>query len=359
MCVIIVLPSNTIIDKTQLTNAVHNNWHGFGLILKDGNGRIQVIKEFSEDGTDPEKVWKLLEDNKDIERFLHLRHSTKGTIDESNVQPFNIYNSSSRQVWFAHNGTLTSFGGAWNSKDGKSDTLDFCDKILSPALLHWNGKSGPADYNSEDFYKLIIDKHWTGGSTGLFVSNDLDFMCIGNSWSTYKNPVTKEDTKILVSNTLYFDRIQRGPTFLKLEAEKKKEEEQKRKEALKDSPFLDNNHGGGNSQSFHTINYTPALFNKDLRIIKAINDVLDTWDINDPERLANVTEATYDEIHDVLLGMDEWTITALFHCFIEQLSELKKENNKLKISKDKAEKRIREFNTNLKNKNGVKDGKAA
>ena len=87
MCVIIVMPPNAQINKDHLFNSVYNNWHSYGLILKDQNSKLQVLKDCPEGGNGPELIWKLLENNKDVERILHLRHNTRGATNMMNAQP--------------------------------------------------------------------------------------------------------------------------------------------------------------------------------------------------------------------------------------------------------------------------------
>lgn len=355
MCVIITLEPGASINKDHLWNAVRNNWHGYGLILKDGNNKLQVIKKFYKDGTDPEEVWKLLEDNKDIFRFLHLRHATKGAQDETNLHPFNVYESDSRQIYFAHNGTLSSFGGSYNNTDGLSDTADFCQKILRPGLLRWSGAEGKADYTDEEFYRLIMEKHWTSGSTGLFVSNDLESVRIGSGWSEYKHPNDSSSGLVWTSNTSYFDRVQRGPYFQMLEQAKKEEEKKRRQEALANGSYGSfpeyNGYSeyGGYSNSNQATKWNANKASKDPKIIKAINDIVDTWDFDDPQTVLSLRNATYEELHETLAEMDEWSRTAVFDCLIDTFYTLYKEVADLRRAKKGAEKRLREISGEKKN----------
>lgn len=324
MCVIITLAENATINKEQFFNAVYNNWHGYGLILKDSNNRLQLIKKYSSDteGTDPEELWKLLEDNKDCTRYLHLRHATKGGITQENIQPFEVYHSNNRQVFFMHNGTLHSFGVLNTSGDGKSDTRDFCEKILAPALLRWTGNSGKADYTDELFYSLIMDKHWTGGSTGLFVSNDLEPKRIGSGWSEYKHPDESSSGEVWTSNTTYYNRVQRGPMFQKLEQERKAKEEEERKASLinNGSPFREEN---GTTTNIlmgpgHVDKWSPSNCAKSPRVLKALNTVLDNWDLDDPRQVSRLAFLTTEELTSYVMDQsDPFTLV----CFIEVLSK--------------------------------------
>jgi len=329
VCVILHLSAGATINKRQLYNAVHNNWHGFGLVLKDQNNRIQLTKGFRENGTDPEEIWKLLEDNKDIERYLHVRHSTRGAPDDTNVQPFEVYNSNERQIFFMHNGTLSSFGGAWNNDQGKSDTLEFCEKILSPALLRWSGANGKADYTDEEFFRLVMEKQWSSGSTGLFVSNDLEPRRIGAGWSEYKHPDDTSSGTVWTSNTSYFDRVQRGPEFQRLEAIKKAEEEKKKEEMNSLVPFDQTNAktrssimqewgGGPNGHTTTTevLKFNASNLAKSPKVLKALSDIVNTWDFENPEDLQKLRFVAYDEWINFIDSEGEWAVAA----FIEHLT---------------------------------------
>ncbi|PZQ46785.1 MAG: hypothetical protein DI556_19340 [Rhodovulum sulfidophilum] len=378
MCVIITLAPGASINKDQLFNAVYNNWHGFGLLLKDGNNRLELIKEFDPDGTNPERVWKLLEDNKDCYRYLHVRHSTKGATDETNVQPFEIYNSSSRQVYFMHNGTLTGFGGTTSygqTPSGKSDTAEFCEKILAPALLRWSGENGKADYNDELFVKLVVEKQWTYSSTGLFVSNDMEMRRIGNGWSQYKHPDESSEGEVWTSNTSYYDRVQRGPMFQKIEAAKRAAEqaakEAAQQEAAKDKKEVSNR---GSSALYDDLNdeipfsggtsYNPMGFtmgaggvkewsqsncNKSAKVLNAVRDVINRWDLDDPDNLANLRNVTYDEWLAIVDDENEFTIAALLEHLSDEFYKLHLTHRVLVHKNKKAENRIKEFRTGKSN----------
>lgn len=377
MCVIFALGAGATINKTQLFNAVYNNWHGYGLILKDETGRLQVLRGFDENGTDPEVVWKLLEDNKDIERHLHVRHSTKGAEDESNVQPFGVYSSNTRDVFFMHNGTLYPFGS--NNSTGKSDTLEFCEKILTPSLLRWDGTNGKGDYTDEEFYRLIMEKHWNNTSMGLLVSNDLPYVRIGSGWSQYKHPDETSEGEVFVSNTSYFDKVQRGPRFLVLEelrrereaAEKSKQEREKAAKKDENSGVVEDDqerrflagygddewpgygyphHGASNSNSNPSKfleagikEWSPSAVAKSPKVLKAIADITNRWDFEDPDEVRNLNAVTYDEWVDFLDDESPFLVAA----FIEELCGQVAKNNLmvrfLKKKQERAEKKIIEL----------------
>lgn len=341
MCVILQLSPGASIKKDHLFNACYNNWHGYGLVLVDGNKKAQLIKKFDEKGNDPEEIWKLLEDNKDIERYLHVRYSTKGATDESNTQPFQVYNSNKRQVWFMHNGTLSSFGGSYTSATGKSDTLDFCEKILIPSLQKWVTIDGVADYTDKAYLDLVVDKQWVSHSMGLFVSNDLPAQRIGNGWSEYKHTDEESSGEVWVSNTTYFDKVSRGPMFQKFEAIRKAKEEEERKTALANAPFQEPFVSSGSTAKNTEEVKTWAHGNtRSQKIIKAITDICDTWNLDDARIVSKLSYIAYDEWVAFIEQEGEFAIAALLEKMCEHVNVLTIRENFLERKLKKAEKTI-------------------
>lgn len=341
MCVIIHFEPNAEMNKNHLFNAVYNNWNGFGLVLKDANGHLEVIKEYDSNGNDPERIWKLLEDNKDVERFLHVRFTTKGASNEENTQPFEVFNSSKRRVIFMHNGTLHSFGSTYNHQHGvsnsKSDTLDFCEKILSPALLRWTGENGKADYTDPEFFKLVIDKQWTSGSKGLFVSNDLRPLRIGpendSNWRLYDKET--DGPKIWVSNNDYFYEVKRGP-----EHERRQKEEQARKEAEKKSVQTFQGDNSNTSNTSGIKEFRPENLNKDPDILRAINTIMDKFDFDNDLDLANLENLTYNEWDDFVRLECPWTLAAFLELFAQRYATLYRKYQREALTKQRATLRL-------------------
>lgn len=347
MCVIIAMAAGSTINKRQLFNAVYNNWQGFGIVLKDQNNRMEVIRKFDPNGTDPEEVWKILEDNKDIERILHVRYCTKGAADEANTQPFEVFNSEKRRVFFFHNGTLPSYG-ANTSGMGKSDTLEFSEKVLQPALLRWTGEKGKADYTDEAFVSLILDKHWTSTSRGLLYSNDLDPLRMGNNWSEYKHPDDSSEGLIYVSTTDYFDRIQRGPMFQKLEEARKAKEAQEAAERAKTNgaivPF-----SSPSSSSSDIVKIWGNNNSKSPKVIKAVQDIINTWDLDDPAKIAKLRFVAYDEWLAVIETEGEYTAAAIIEVFAKHIGDLSVKNAGLIRKQKNAEQRIIDLQKKVRN----------
>lgn len=242
MCNIVMLGEGVSIPYPKFENMVHNNPHGFGLILKDKkNKKLQVIRRCPPAGNDPKEIYDLLEDNKDIERYLHVRWRTDGPIDIDNTHPFPAYISDTRQVYFMHNGVLNDYKPSqgrvtWmngvktqeEEAENTSDSKKFNDEFLAPYLLTSSGANGKADINDPIFHK-IIHKFWgNGDSKGLLICNDLESVQINTSkW----HELDLGGGKFWSSNNTYFDNLIRGPVYE--EKKKKREEEEARQRASK------------------------------------------------------------------------------------------------------------------------------
>src|SRR5688572_30033913 len=107
MCKIVRLLPGQMLTDEQLFNAVYNNWHSYGVVIKDGKKGMDIIRNVPESGeTDPKDVWKILKDSMNYERILHVRHNTAGSNDVKNCHPFDVLYlpKKKRQIVFAHNG---------------------------------------------------------------------------------------------------------------------------------------------------------------------------------------------------------------------------------------------------------------
>lgn len=225
MCVIMVCKPGIIPPYDKFKNAVLNNPHGWGLIMK-ANGRLEVKRGFDEKGTDPEALYKLMDDNKDIERVLHVRWATEGDKNEENTHPFPVFSSNTRDIFFMHNGTLTSYrppAGITVNDDlyGASDSRRFAETKLGPLLLHLRGQNGNADY-SDPLVREVLAKYWEGVSKGILVANDLENMYFNpTAWTEikYEEEVEVEGEKINLtkewksSNNDYYNTLSRGPVY--------------------------------------------------------------------------------------------------------------------------------------------------
>lgn len=226
MCAIIYLKSGQMPPLEMLSNAVYNNWHSYGLVVRK-NKKLQVTKKVPETEVDPAEVFKLLQDNIESERFLHLRHNTAGATSEENAHPMTVYKGKNRQVEFMHNGTMhlyksrkTVNGVTSDDDDGPSDTRNFADRVLIPYLSAFDAGNGKGDISSGLFQELV-KRFWpTSDNRGVLISSDQPPLFI-DTW----HEVGPEGSKFKASNNLYFDKVTRGPEYtrrsLREEAQKK------------------------------------------------------------------------------------------------------------------------------------------
>lgn len=364
-----VLPPKAMINKSHFYNACYNNWHGYGIIIKKPK-KFEVVKQFKAEGNDPDEIWDIVNDNKDHERIVHVRYSTRGATDETNTQPFEVFNNGTRRVMFMHNGTLNGFG-EWNQSvsGGKSDTNAFCETVLSKSLRKWSSdENGLGDYTDPDFIKLVVDKQWTMNSRGIFVSNDLPNMMIGNrgytGWQLYKHPDASTHGEIWVSNDEYFDKLTRGPKFDEQEKIKKAAEEARRQAERDNAPFQ----GGSSRTSSETSSEIAGItiFKKETAtneaVLTAINDIIDTWDLNDPKDVSKLRFIAYEEWVGFLeeqKNNSDFVSAAIIQQFADHICKLTMKVRSLELRHNKASQRVEELRKQLDAIEGDKNGSAA
>lgn len=320
MCNIVALSAGVSIPYDRLETCVYNNPDGFGLILKDKkNKKLQIIRRCHEDGNDPKEIFELLEDNKDIERFLHLRWRTEGPIDIENTHPFPAYISDKRQVYFMHNGSLTDFRpkttweGNVKTEEGVSDSKKFNDEFLSPFLLTHSGENGKADIHDPLFSK-IIEKFWSMNSKGLLVCNDLDFALINpKEWKK----LDFGGGEFLSSNNTYWDKLTRGPVY---EARKKEEEERKRTQTSRQ--FQGNSVGRGITHLRDVTLKPKEVLTEDL------TNIFEDYDLWTDEGTAALCNLTAIELED-LCKRDAGTAAALLVHLTSNFDELYKRKERM------------------------------
>lgn len=241
MCKIIHLQPGITPTFEMIQMATWNNPHGYGLILKDKEAKkLQLIKSGKDsitNGNDPKEVYDLLREHDDLERFLHLRWKTEGDISEDNIQPFPVYHSKARDVFFMHNGTLYDYRPpsptvsylngvrqeTKSERSGWSDTRVFAEDFLSPLLARFKGEDGPADINDPVFQKLL-NKFWGHAqhNRGILISSDQEPYYINRpNWTEKK---LDNGQTFMASNDSYFTSLTRGFEFDRREKEKKEQE---------------------------------------------------------------------------------------------------------------------------------------
>lgn len=365
MCVILHFLPGSMIPKEQFFNAVYNNPDGWGLILKDGNNKIQVLRDCPDGGNDPEVLWQLIEKNKDIDRVLHVRHATKGGTNLENCHPFEAYISDSRQVYFMHNGTLSSFGAGYTSygngygriqgvpeKSGKSDSLDFCEKILIPALQHISTpENGRGDYHSDMFKKLILEKNWSHGSKGLLFSNDMEPLYHGAGWEEFDKDSTET---VFVSNKDYFKEVKRGPFFEKKKAEEARFQEAQRQAEAKEragrQALISSTSGisGADSNQSDVMIFSEERLLKSVTIVRALGGMFLDADLNTLSGCAKLAGVDLFEWESLLKEEEPYYIATILSQLSDQLHIANMKNIELMEDNKRYQASLKTLNLKVK-----------
>lgn len=349
MCVIIALEPGQMIPYANLANACFNNWHSYGLVTLDVNCQdhlydMQVIRKVPENGeVNPDEVYNLLNEKKDLRRILHLRHNTAGATTLENTHPFEVYNDeeTGRRVVFMHNGTLYDYKSKKldptlnkmvDDNTGPSDTANFVEEVLKP-YTDIDFGDGFGDIEN-DLYQRIITKFWPAtGNRGILISNDNPVFFLGD-WKD----VTFGDQKILCSNNDYFYSVTRGPEHTRrlvrqAEANKKAAEangkapEKAQSVGENDNPYVLLKTFTEKIKSLHPAHNLP------LSMKNLIGDI-DLWD---REKAAPALGyMTRDEIRELLKGGEEYVVAIIDYIFTDYGS-LYEEYQELEEKKYKAE----------------------
>lgn len=133
MCLIVVREPNIELPFDRLETAVKNNPDGWGYVIPD-RGQMEIRRFYSGEDTDPDKVAKFLEDNKEQKVYLHLRYATAGAKSKENVHPFPVLTKRKHgaQIMVMHNGTYSNYKPEAGGTD--SDTKRFTEQVLTPIL---------------------------------------------------------------------------------------------------------------------------------------------------------------------------------------------------------------------------------
>lgn len=343
MCVIFQLRPGYTLPKKLLDNAVNNNPHGYGIIIKRDN-KLEVIKDTPENGNDPDVIYKILKDNEDAERFVHVRWRTAGTISEDNTQPFKVYaDEFGREIWFAHNGTLNEYAtrtyvnGVHQQNDGDSDSKKFAENVLIKYLPKLKGDAGIADIQDRAIQDLL-DKYWSNSysNKGILICSDLDPYYFGLvNWKTInvKEVIDGKEvhSSFFASNDDYFERMKRGPLFEKLEQERKKREEE---EKAKNSPWAAI--GGASSKD----SPFSSGFLKKYGVSDKAKELLEDFDFYDPDHYVGLSNLTYHEIKNVFdnLNSDDRASVALYITHFLKNERIKSDEASSKL--ERAQKKI-------------------
>jgi len=347
MCVILWLQPGYTPPFAMIQNAVWNNPHGYGVLLKE-NKKIQCIRDLPEDENDPDVIYKILKDNEDVERLVHLRWRTEGAVSMDNVQPFSVFKSNKRDIWFAHNGTLNEYAppkvtqgyqhnvhrpfGDLDTEESKlwSDSRRYCEFTLKPLLEVVHGAKGFADYTDPRVEKMIRKSFITNMSRGVLFSADLPPMLMGD-WKD----ITEGENTFKTSNDTYFARLIRGKVWEAQETERKKKEDEERarkREVATEVPWTDGE---------EIVQISSNLFSKRYRLSKELSDIMADWKIYEEEGKRALCNLTHIELEDLVKKITE----AELHFFMFHLTGIIKEQYE----------RIDELTKNLNALQGVED----
>lgn len=168
MCVIINREANIEIPFDKIRSACHVNPHGFGLMFAE-DGKLNIIREFSDKGNDPEKVARLLEDYKAHRLSLHLRYQTVGDKSLDNCHPYIVATQEQDQVdlAFMHNGTLSEFK---RQDSTMSDSYHFGQELIRPLFERFAAFDSPETVLWDPLFHAILSKY----CGGLSVFNLMD-----------------------------------------------------------------------------------------------------------------------------------------------------------------------------------------
>lgn len=342
MCNIVVLKAGVSIPMAKFENMVWNNPHGFGLILKDKKaGRLDIIRRCHEKGNDPQEIYELLQDNIDMERYLHVRWRTDGPINMENTHPFTSYYSDKRQVYFMHNGVLNDFkpksksvthvNGVRVEEPGEevSDSKKFNDEFLSQFLLRLQGEHGSADI-TDPFFKMVTHKYWSQASRGILICNDLDPVLINEKdWKK----MDLGGGEFLSSNDSYFNTLSRGYVYEERKKAKEKEDAANKRSRFPQGDEVRRGYNGGIITDLADITLKPKEF-----ISSALSDTFEDYNIWTEEGMASLSQISELDMQEFVKKSPEQAVSLLIvltSYFNDLLIKHKKTENHLKELKKK------------------------
>jgi hypothetical protein len=356
MCKILVLQPDVMPLKDNLANAVYNNPHGYGLILKDKkkNKIVNVIRDCPSEN-DPEVIYKLLDDNKKYERFLHLRWKTEGEISLANTQPFKVFERDGREIWFMHNGTLHTWSRpaaglnlTWDIEAGRyrpaneitddslkeaSDSRRYAELELVPFLSRLMVNADLHDPVIQE----ILKRSWNNNaSRGLLIANDqAPLFFSANSWKTIKGEGEKA---FFASNDDYFDKVIRGP-----EKERREEEDRKKREADNKTslPVV--------VRANESLKVTCPSFRKIYGLGPKARDLFTDWSLWSPDGFVALANLSENELVEIVKGIDsEKDMAYLLLTLTGLLKSTGDDNIKLTEKNERASKYIEELTKKIK-----------
>lgn len=129
MCVIVHQPAETEFEKETFDKLWKRNDDGGGFAFINGRNQVQTFKYM-----DPNEYWMNYRTWRgrypETDFMLHLRITTHGKTDLTNVHPFKV----DEHTVLAHNGII---GSVYDYQDGRSDTRVFIENVLSKLPTNW------------------------------------------------------------------------------------------------------------------------------------------------------------------------------------------------------------------------------
>jgi hypothetical protein len=335
MCNIICLRPGVLPKKKEFETMVYNNWHGYGLILKVDN-KLEVIKDVPEEN-DPEEIWKLLTDNLEAERFLHVRHATAGDIDMDNAHPFPVISTKKTDIWFMHNDTLPEYEPksimaipANDPRKAWSDSRLFVEEFLTPLFAEMRGEP---DLTSPMFRK-IMQKFWPlNGNRGLLISNRQEPAYLG-SWCTKEG---QDGFKFPSANDQYFYEVSRGPEKTRIEIKKAEAKRLADAEAAKTGATVNSKvvpFAKGKSRILRNDHFTKAS-----GMTQAWSDIANDPALYDPENLLALSNATASEMEGLMQKLGDDVVYFILY-LTNAVRDNIEENQRLTTKLDAASKLI-------------------
>lgn len=353
MCTITIHPAGAAIPEEAITKAAQNNWHSYGLVTMV-DGMLDIKRKVPESGeVDPDEVLRLLHDNRDYDRYLHLRHNTAGATTLENTHPFDVmYQSPKKQIVFMHNGTMHEYKSKTIDKDGKtvdddtgpSDTKNFVEWILIPYTTACDFGNGVGDIEAFR-YQQMIRKFWPTQNRGIVISAGQKPFLLGD-WKK----VTREKVEFHASNDDYFDSLKRGPAWSREEARKAQEKSKnKGLKGMHELARLDM----FNFQQGKIVNDRPKPGFFKLR--DHVKDIIHDYDLYDRQgcvALGHMTKHELEALHEdknACVTVMEWAFSdyqQLYKEFLEEEDEKKILEDKLKRASDHIASLVKQVKSN-------------
>jgi hypothetical protein len=177
MCLILIRDPGVEVNFDDIKNTCENNPHGWGYVIPD-RGKLEIRRYFNPNGNDPDEAYRVLDEARDQQVFMHFRFCTHGDRNKANVHPFPALQKrkDGMQVWVMHNGTVQGF----KEKGNMSDTYHFTDKLIAPLLRRFMKYTGKQRLLNDPMLPPIIEKFAGGWSKFVLIDEYGNYQIIGD-----------------------------------------------------------------------------------------------------------------------------------------------------------------------------------